>query len=481
VDHALRQGLSGGPGHDVGPQGERPRSPVRIPTPARQPLRSRSVDVLLDKAGALLATSLDLRTTVERLADVIVPQFADVCAIPLADSSGNWPRLSIWREHRIGAGPATSRLSNLFGAWAVGRTARYAHGETRDPLLVERIDAEWLRAQFPEIGLAAIESSHPPRSALVLPLELDGRCLGAMLLMVLDPERPSYGAADLQASQRLAVFAAAAIRNARIWETLTVELATRRAMEDTLRESLATIGMLSSGLGHDMGNVVHALRLRLDSLQRVTLPEPAATDVRALSGVMDYLKGLTNGLQLLAGDAQAEQAGYAVTRLASWWRDAQLLLRNVLPHHVQIDWDCPTDLPPLRVPPVALTQIVFNLLQHCGQGLAGRTGARIRLRARHLRGADVIRLRVQDNGPGMSDEEVKATVRPYLGSRPPTGLGLPVAFALAERAGGDISVTSRPNRGTVFDVCLGLAQSARRSRDRKAGMHQSAFGETADR
>jgi signal transduction histidine kinase len=427
---------------------------VRIATPGLQPLRSVQVDALLDKAGALLATSLDLPTTLERLADVIVPQFADVCAILLTEDLGADPQLMIWREDEGGA-RASADVTSLFRGWGLRHAARFTSGETRSPVLVERIGADWMLQEF---GLAVNGVLPTPRSALALPLELDERCLGTMLLLGLGANRPRYGAEDLKAAKRLAVFAAAAIRNARVWNALTVELAARQQVEETLRESLSTIGMLSSGLGHDMGNVVHALGLRLEALQRVELPAQAASDVRAISGVMDYLRGLTNGLQLLAGDAQAEQAGYAMTHLNHWWNDVHVLFRNVVPHQVQLECDFPPGLPPLRVPPVALTQIVFNLVQQAGQGLVGRAGARIRLQARRLPGVAAVRLRVQDNGPGVNLDEVNAQIGLRSGqARPPRGLGLPVAFALAERAGGEIRVTTSPNRGTVFTVRLALA------------------------
>jgi signal transduction histidine kinase len=414
------------------------------------------VDALLDKAGALLATSLDVTTTLERLADVIVPQFADVCAILLTDSVDADPQLLIWREHTSGI-RASEEVTRLFRGWGLRHSSRFTRGLARDPVLVERIDAAWLREEFGHDVAGALA---PPRSALVLPLELDGRCLGTMVLLGLGADRPRYGLEDLKAARRLAVFAAAAVRNARVWNALTVELAARQQVEETLRESLSTIGMLSSGLGHDMGNVVHALGLRLEALQRVALPPQAAADVRAIAGVMDYLRGLTNGLQLLAGDAQAEQAGYAVTRLSTWWNDVHVLFRNVVPHQVQIECDFPVGLPPLKVPPVALTQIIFNLVQQSGQGLVGRSGARIRLQARRLPGLAAVRLLVQDNGPGMNPDELKAQLSLRSGqSRPPRGLGLSVAFALAERAGGEIRVTTKRDRGTSFSVRLGLVES----------------------
>jgi signal transduction histidine kinase len=307
----------------------------------------------------------------------------------------------------------------------------------------------------------------PARSALFLPLDLDGSRTGAILLLVLTPERPAYSETDRRLAQRLAGFAVAAIRNARLWEDLTTELAQRRLREESLRESMMTIATLSSGLGHDMGNVLQALRLRLESLGMMDLPNHALADLRAIGDVMDYLQRLTNSLRMLAGDARAESAEHAMTRLRSWFTDVQSLMRNALPHSIDLAADIPLRLPPARIPAVALTQVVFNLVQHAGQSLGDHTGAQVRISAARVRGTDRIRLVVQDNGPPMTTDALQHVFEPHFAprGRPASGLGLSMVRTLVERAGGQVAVESGP-AGTTFTVTLPIGEARRRPRGR---------------
>jgi len=70
------------------------------------------------------------------------------------------------------------------------------------------------------------------------------------------------------------------------------------------------------------------------------------------------------------------------------------------------------------------------------------------------------RISAMDNGEGMSDEVKRRIFDPFFTTKEQgkgTGLGLSVLYGLIDQMGGDISVFSKPNKGTCFDIYFPLS------------------------
>ena len=105
-----------------------------------------------------------------------------------------------------------------------------------------------------------------------------------------------------------------------------------------------------------------------------------------------------------------------------------------------------------------LEQIVMNLLTNAVT--YGPPGSSIWLTVNHEDG-DRVRLEVRDDGPGIPVQEQPLVFeRFYRGDGEATrrtvgtGLGLPIARALAELHGGSLELTSEPGRGCTFVLTL---------------------------
>src|SRR5690606_20334946 len=61
-------------------------------------------------------------------------------------------------------------------------------------------------------------------------------------------------------------------------------------------EHMASLGTLSAGIGHDMGNLLLPIRLRLDSLESKPLPDDVRDDLEAIREAADYLQKLSSGM-----------------------------------------------------------------------------------------------------------------------------------------------------------------------------------------
>ena len=69
--------------------------------------------------------------------------------------------------------------------------------------------------------------------------------------------------------------------------------------------------------------------------------------------------------------------------------------------------------------------------------------------------APSITLSLIDTGKGMSAETVSKVFRPFFTTRPGgTGLGLPTTRRILQAHGGDITLQSEPDKGTMFTIRL---------------------------
>ncbi len=107
-----------------------------------------------------------------------------------------------------------------------------------------------------------------------------------------------------------------------------------------------------------------------------------------------------------------------------------------------------------------LKQILLNLVGNAAK-FSENSEVSVRISAETLNGRAWIRCEVEDHGIGMTPDQVAklfqpfsqadaATTRNYGG----TGLGLALTRRLCQMMGGDVTVSSRPNEGSVFTVLL---------------------------
>jgi PAS domain S-box-containing protein len=242
-----------------------------------------------------------------------------------------------------------------------------------------------------------------------------------------------------------------------------------------LAERMAAVGTLSTGLGHDMGNLLLPVRARLDALGAMDMPEAVREHHKAIGQCAEYLLSLARGLRLFAQDpVDGAAAGTAVTDLEAWRKDAAPFFRNLVPKSMALEWVMPPGLPRVGLPPHQLTQAMLNLVNNARDALTGQGGCgaartdapvrscapgpsagRVTISARADAGR--IRLSVADNGPGMSEDVKARCLEPFFTTKTrsiSTGMGLSLVHALAQGVGGSVHIDTVPGRGTTIALVL---------------------------
>lgn len=239
---------------------------------------------------------------------------------------------------------------------------------------------------------------------------------------------------------------------ARLVELERAHAALIEAKDQVVRsEKLASVGRLSAGVAHEIGNPLAAIAGLLE-LAREDASDPELL-TRAIAET-ERIKRIVRDLLDYARQAR-EDEGSGRGDLASAVASAVALLAPQKDlRSIRIATQVPEGIPEVALSQDGLVQLLLNLLLNAADALADR-GGKVDVRAegeeRH------VRLVVEDDGPGFSDEILSQIFEPFFTTKPAgrgTGLGLSVAQTLAHRAGGTIHAENRASGGARIVVVL---------------------------
>lgn len=253
-----------------------------------------------------------------------------------------------------------------------------------------------------------------------------------------------------------------------ITEQVRAEDELKRTQEALLeREHLRALGEVVSGIAHDLGSTLHAVRIWLELLQEA--PECATRQRKPLEALMHIVTDASTRIHRLQDFArQRHDHPDEQVQLGDIVRDAVELIRSDIDHRaarrappLRIDVSMPP-LPPVRGSAADLRYVFLNLLLNARDAMP--QGGTVRVRGRH-EGMQVI-VTVEDEGTGIPDAHLGSIFRPFFTTKGSQGmgLGLSMAFGVLSRAGGTITAANRPSGGAIFTLSFLTQPPARRTR-----------------
>jgi signal transduction histidine kinase len=100
--------------------------------------------------------------------------------------------------------------------------------------------------------------------------------------------------------------------------------------------------------------------------------------------------------------------------------------------------------------PQQLEQVLWNLFINAIDAMEGKGMLEVQI---HKDGRGQAALSVSDTGKGISPKDINKIFDPFFTTKEGgSGLGLSIVHKIVEIHGGDISVESRPDRGTTFSL-----------------------------
>jgi signal transduction histidine kinase len=225
---------------------------------------------------------------------------------------------------------------------------------------------------------------------------------------------------------------------------------------------------IASGVVHDFRNILavigSAVRMAEMSLDR---PEHARIYLTGAQEGIDRGLKLTSELLTFATPREPREVGEAGTELY----DVNLLLTKLEPllnygagPGVRVELELAPDIPKCVVDPPGFEMAILNLIVNARDAMAGVGEIRVGTQrcsepSTPLGGSRrSVRVRVEDNGQGMTPDVVQKIFDPFFttkGSRG-TGLGLPQVHKFMRQLGGHTRVASEQGIGTVIDLFFPL-------------------------
>jgi signal transduction histidine kinase len=121
---------------------------------------------------------------------------------------------------------------------------------------------------------------------------------------------------------------------------------------------------------------------------------------------------------------------------------------------VALDWKSDANMPILQVDSDAIHRAVLNVVTNAIDACEGRPEGKVAIATKYLEDDALAQITIQDNGVGISAEQLPKIFQAFVsdkGSRG-TGLGLPVSQKIVKEHGGRILVDSQIGRGSRFTL-----------------------------
>ncbi len=254
-------------------------------------------------------------------------------------------------------------------------------------------------------------------------------------------------------------------------ETTNIEL--QKAQNDVIRaEKLATVGRLSSGIAHEIGNPIGIVLGYLDLLKQPDVSEDERADfITRSEKEITRINNIIRQLLDMSRDAAGEVKPVSVHQIL----EELISVFSYQPTAAGIDFDKSFQAfeEGVIADPDRLRQVFLNLIINAIDAVNIKESGqkRIQLVTDNINGNDdgtlvpkkkYIKVQVIDNGPGFQSTQLTHIFDPFFTTKEPgkgTGLGLSVAFMIVEKLGGQISARNGENIGAIFEVVLSLDQT----------------------
>jgi signal transduction histidine kinase len=305
------------------------------------------------------------------------------------------------------------------------------------------------------------------KSILAVPLKAKTKLIG-VLEVINKIDGTAFTDEDALLLSIFASQAAMAIENARLYGELKEEFEKRSRMERELAEieKFQSLGRLSSGIAHDFNNFLSGI----NALAEISMLHPADSErvkqcMAQILQASNRARELVNQILIFSRQGDQEKVEVPISRVVL---EALQFIKATLPPSIKLRLNVASDAGVVLANSTQIHQVLMNLCINSSHAMENEGLLEISLLPVEMKPPEgesppdskpglFAKLSVTDSGCGMDDCTMKQVFEPYFTTKEKgvgTGLGLAVVHGIVKGHGGSVHVSSKPGKGTTFDILL---------------------------
>ncbi|MFC0189501.1 ATP-binding protein [Fictibacillus aquaticus] len=232
--------------------------------------------------------------------------------------------------------------------------------------------------------------------------------------------------------------------------SIQYDVTEKKKTEDILlkSEKVSLIGELAAGIAHEIRNPLTSIGGLVQLIDELN-PEKNAFFKEIILTEINRINFIVSELMVLAKPHAVYFSWFNI--IESTRNVIELLQPEVNLRNVAIVFETDDEVIEVYGEKNQLTQVMINLLKNAIEALS--SGGYIKLSV--AKDGKNVLLTIQDNGIGMTDEQVKKLGEPFFTTKSNgTGLGLMICFKIIQNHKGTVQVESEQEKGTTFTITL---------------------------
>ncbi len=252
-------------------------------------------------------------------------------------------------------------------------------------------------------------------------------------------------------------------------------LANERARQLVHSDRMATLGVMSAGIAHEINNPLTFISNNAQIVQKLweknedsiceslldkgeenkklkVFIEELPISLQGITKGVGRIKRIVGGLKGYARKSKGDQDLCNITHCID---EALEICHSSLKNLVTIEKHFDENLPKIKVNSQEIEQVLINLFVNAAHAMESRGKGTIKITANLLNG--FLRVFIEDSGPGIPEDKLEKIWDTFYTSKAAgkgTGLGLSISKEIIKNHGGTIKAENVPNSGARFIIEL---------------------------
>ena len=221
---------------------------------------------------------------------------------------------------------------------------------------------------------------------------------------------------------------------------------------------LSVMGEMAAGLAHELNQPLHAIKnYARGCVWRVSKgPQRDEELIAALEQTCKEADRASEIIRRIRRFIQKRQPQNSLVLVNSLIEEVVLLSHTEIEaHHARVVLDLAKDLPCIIADPIAIEQVVMNLVRNALEAMDDAPHADRLVTITAVGQNDGVKIEVSDRGKGLCEEDLDRIFQPFFTTKPDgMGMGLAISESIVRSHGGRLWASTTQSQGSTFHVLL---------------------------